>query len=249
LPLAAFGYYAFALTVAQTPLGLVAPLAQAFFPRFSALQANADEHALASTYHAASQLVAVLLGSATMVLVVFGDWLLALWTKDNSLTHNAHQLVVLLALGSLLNGLMTMPYYLQLAAGWTGLTIRANLVALALVAPALALLVPRYGAIAAAWTWFALNAGYFVIVIPALHARLLRAEKWRWYLRDVTMPLAVAALTSGALRLVLPAAPDNIWQLLELLLSASLVLFATALSASVVRTRMLGFVVRDTSAR
>ena len=57
----------------------------------------------------------------------------------------------LLALGNLLNGLMHLPYYAQLAHGWTGLSIRINIVAVLIIVPAILWATPIYDAEGAAW--------------------------------------------------------------------------------------------------
>jgi len=76
---------------------------------------------------------------------------------------------------------------LQLAHGWTSLTIKVNSVARYLD-PSILWVVPDYGAIGAAWVWVTLNAGYILFDIHFMHRRLLSTEKWRWYSQDVVTP-------------------------------------------------------------
>lgn len=199
LPLEAFGYYALAVVVAQAPLGLITPIAQAFYPRFIQLHAATDER-LAHLYHAASQGVAILIGTATAFLVLLGRPVLELWLHNPVTVDHVVGLVSVLAVGSMLNGLMTLPYFLQLSAGWTRLTIRVNLVAVILVAPALAVLVPIYGGLAAAWVWLALNAGYILVAVPLMHRRLLPTELGRWYFNDILPPLLASSLIGACWR-------------------------------------------------
>jgi O-antigen/teichoic acid export membrane protein len=238
LSLEDFGYYAFAIVVANTPLALVAPIAQAVYPRFTQLISGNQQADLAAAYHATAQLVAVLLGSATCVLVLLGQQILELWTGNPALAARTSPLIVVLSLGSLLNGLMTIPYYLQLSAGWTSLAVRANLVAILLVIPALLVVVPRHGAVGAAWTWLALNAFLGVVVIPRLHRRLLPAEAWRWCLRDVAFPLLAALSAAGVLHVLLGLAPDVRRNVVAWVASAALVTLAAALAAPDIRARV-----------
>ena len=106
----------------------------------------------------------------------------------------AAPLVVLLALGTMCNGLMTMPYMLQLAHGWTGLAVRMNLAAVFLILPILLWAVPRYGAMGAAMAWLLLNASYVLIGAQLMYRRLLPTLKWRWYERAVFRPLAAGSV-------------------------------------------------------
>jgi len=239
LPLEVFGYYAFAVVVAQTPLGLVAPIAQAFYPRFTQLHSQGDREALATAYHSATQLVTVLLGSATVFMILFGHEALDVWTKNTALSGRIYALAAVLSVGSLFNGLMTIPYYLQLSSGWTGLTVRINLFAICLVVPALFVLVPEYGAMSAAWVWLALNAFYFIVTIPLMHRRLLPQEKWRWYIRDVTIPLIVAFAAGWLLRALLPTFARNFQNIGMLIASALLLAVSAASAAPIIRQRVL----------
>ncbi len=194
LSLEAFGYYTLAAMVASALYQLIVPITQAFYPRFTELVTHGDMPGLVATYHRGAQLISVLVVPAALLLMIFGEKILALWTGDVALARDTAPLIALLALGTLLNGLMNIPYMLQLAHGWSGFAARVNLVAVSVLVPAILWVTPRYGAIGAAWVWVILNAGYVLIAIHFMHRRLLPEEKWRWYLQDITLP-AMAATT------------------------------------------------------
>jgi O-antigen/teichoic acid export membrane protein len=234
LTLKAFGYYSFATTVAHAPFLVVGPVAHAFFPRFTKLYGQKSGE-LAASYHSAAQMIAVMLGSATLLLLAFGRELLEVWTKDPALTEQAYGLVSVLSVGSLLNGLLTIPYYLQLAAGWTGLTVRIGLVAIVLVIPALLVVVPAHGAVGAAWIWVALNSVNFFVAVHLMHRRLLPGEKWRWYLQDVLLPLSAAGITAALLRFVLPDGLGRLVTLSMLAGSGCVIFLAAAFAAPTLR--------------
>lgn len=205
LSLEAFGHYTFAATVAGALLMLVGPVSQAFYPRLTELVIKGDADILAATYHLGAQLVSVLIVPAALMMVVFGEMLLSLWTGDANLAQSTSPLLALLALGTMLNGFMHIPYMLQLAHGWVGFAARVNLVAVAILIPAIFWVTPRYGAVGAAWVWVVLNAGYVLIGVHFMHSRLLPSEKTRWYLHDVFMPATYSALVIGASYLLAPA--------------------------------------------
>jgi O-antigen/teichoic acid export membrane protein len=121
-------------------------------------------------------------------MVFYADGALFAWSGDAKLARVAGPILAALALGNVLNGLMHVPYQLQLAHGWTSFAIKLNVVAVVLLVPAILWVVPRYGAVGAASVWIALNAGYLLAGIPLMYRRLLPAEMWRWYIRDVCQP-------------------------------------------------------------
>jgi O-antigen/teichoic acid export membrane protein len=110
-----------------------------------------------------------------------------------------------LLLGTMLNALMHVPYHMQLAHGWTGLALRMNLVAVAVLVPAIWWLVPLYGAEAAAWIWAALNASYVVVGAPLMFRRLISTEQRGWYLRDIGLPTLGACLGMALVSALVPA--------------------------------------------
>jgi O-antigen/teichoic acid export membrane protein len=240
LPLEAFGYYALAGVVAGGLYIITNPIAAAFYPRFTELVTRQDNTSLKNVYHLGAQLVTVLTGSAALMLIFFADRILFLWTADPELTEHGAPLLVVLALGTLLNSLMLMPYQMQLAHAWTSLTIRINTVAVLLLAPSILWVVPNFGAIGAAWIWVALNAGYLSFDIYFMHRRLLRNEKWVWYWQDIVIPLFAGIAAVFFCRWVLPAEVSRIAELAVLFGSLLIVLATAGLSAPLIRRKLLG---------
>ena len=149
--------------------------------------------------------------------------------------------MIVLALGTFLNGLMWMPYQMQLAHGWTSLSIRINTVAVVLLVPAILWVVPIYGAMGAAWIWVTLNAGYCVIGVHFMYRRILSTEKWRWYRTDVLIPIAVVAATTLSCRWVIPVDLGKVGEFIVLLASSGFVLIVAAVAAPLVRVQLTRF--------
>lgn len=191
LTLEHFGNYTLAAVVSGALYQVVSPITQAFYPRLTELHVRNDAIALAQTYHHGAQLVTVLAGAAALLLIIYAENILRLWTGDQALALAIAPLLALLAAGTFLNSLMHMPYMLQLAHGWSSLAARINLVAVSVLVPAIFWVVPRYGAMGAAALWVLLNAGYVSIGIHAMHRRLIPEEKWRWYGQDLALPVVI----------------------------------------------------------
>lgn len=204
LPLSEFGYYALAGTVAGALVVVIEPIRNATYPRLTQLVALGDRFALAEAYHAYSQLLTLMIVPASLVLSFFAEHILLLWTRDETITQAVAPLAGLLAIGSMLNGLMHMPYALQLAHGWTRLSVVANVVAVLVLVPAIYLAVSAQGAMGAAVIWIVLNAGYVALSVPIMHRKLLRSEMWRWYGQSVFMPVAAVGAVVVMARLLFP---------------------------------------------
>ncbi len=238
LKLSEFGYYTLAAVAAGALYMLIGPIIQAWFPRLSALHASGNTASLIKTYHQGAQLVSVVMGSAAVVLIVFAEPILHLWTHDADLSRRTATLVILLALGNLFNGLMWVPYLTQLAYGWTGLTVRTNIVAVLLIVPALFWITPHYGAVGAAWVWVSLNAGYVLISIHFMYRKILTAEKWCWYKQDILQPILSATMMALLIHSAVPSTVTVVEQLAILALTFSLTLAAAVAAAHLVRQQI-----------
>ena len=228
-----FGYYSLATVIAGGLAYVVLPTFEAVYPRFSALVANGgDGEYLVVLYHRASQLVSVLLLPIAMGVAVFASDVIWVWTGSPDAASNAGPLLTLLVIGSALNGLVNVPYALMLAHGWTRLPLFLNLGAVVLLLPLLVIVVNRYEAMGAAAIWTAVNVGYLLVGVTALHRRHLRGELKRWVLSDVVGPAAAGATVILLARLCLPTIESR------LLTGGWLVLVvATSLLAASLATR------------
>jgi O-antigen/teichoic acid export membrane protein len=240
LPLETFGYYTLAGTVAASLYALTGPINAAFYPRFVELATQGGREAeLRAAYHLGAQLVTVLVGGAAITIIAFAHPVMFAWTGDPALADRVAPLAALLTLGTMLNGLVNVPYQLQLAHGWTSLTIRVNVIAVAIIVPAILWLVPRYGAPGAAWAWVALNGGYVFFEVSVMHRRLLRGSAAAWYLRDVAIPLAAATGVAFLARLLLPDRLGRVSTAAALVVVGGAVLAAGVAAAPAVRSRVL----------
>lgn len=234
-----FGYYALAASVAGVLYFMATPITIAVSPRLTELVAKDDQQALIETYHRASQWLAALLIPAALVMAAFAEPLLQAWTGDSSLAKQVAPLLALLALGTLCNGFMFVPYSTQIAHGWTGFAVRINVIAVACVVPAILWAVPRFGAMGAAWVWLALNASYVLVAIHFMHRRLLPEEKWRWYWSAIFKPLIAGSITVLALRQWIDLPQDRALMALTLigisLLVTGVVLWAVPASQAFLR--------------
>lgn len=192
LPLDQFGYYMLASSVAGAIYLVVGPIVQAAYPVFVQQSTKSREADLAGAYHKASQLITVSLVPVVFVAVAFPQGLVFAWSGSRDLAAHVAPFLCLLAVGTAINGLLQAPAHLQMAHGWTGLSLRINAAMVIVLVPAIVLLVPKYGGIAAARIWIVLNLLSLFVYVPAMHRRLLINEGRAWFMRDVCLPVCAA---------------------------------------------------------
>src|SRR5712691_2002096 len=236
LPLDAFGYYSLASRVAGGLSYLTSPIVAAFFPRFSQLATENDTQELVRLYHRSCQLLSVLIIPPAVVLTLFSYELLLLWTQDRSIAENSHLMLSLLTVGTALNGIASLPYALQLASGWTQLSLTFNTAATLLQAPLIYIMSVKYGGVGAAMVWVIFNALYILVGLYLMHRRLLRGELLRWYHLDIGQPLLAAAAVGSVWKWLVPFS-ETVWlSLLNLMLVSVATLGAAIIAAPEIRT-------------
>jgi O-antigen/teichoic acid export membrane protein len=238
LSLKEYGSYILVTIVASVLYAIMQPIIQSFYPRLCELCTINDQVVLINTYHKGAQLISVFGGSVAIVIILFSETLLRLWTQDPELAQQNATLLSLLTLGNLLSGLLLIPFHTLLAHGWTSFLILIKIIAIAIIIPAILWVTPRFGAEGAAWVWVSLNAGFVLIGVNFIYRRILRAEKWRWYIQDILIPLLVG-ITVASFLLLLWSAEKNIFNDIVLLVLAGLLtIAATLLSAQHTRQQI-----------
>lgn len=205
LTLKTFGYYILAGMVGNGLSGLlIAPMFNTIFPRFSSLVASGDEKSLLEMYHGSTQVMAVMILPAAIVVAFFSREIMHLWTGSPEIANNTALIVSILVGGTALNGLMNLPYALQLSYGWTRIGLAINTVFIVTLVPAIVLMTMNFGAPGAASAWLALNTIYMIVGVPLTHRRLLKGEAFRWFTKDIGIPLAGSLIIAGSARMIFP---------------------------------------------
>jgi O-antigen/teichoic acid export membrane protein len=229
LTLEMFGYYTLAFTVSRVIFSFQVPICSAVFPRLCQFISLPDHTELIAFYHKACQFLSVIVLPAAIVLSLFSSEIMLLWTGKNLIASNTQYLISILVIGNMFNILMNLPTGLTYAIGWTTLSVYTNIIAIIVLVPMMLILIKYYGAIGAAVSWLTLNIGYILIVIHIIHARLLKGEQWRWYFRDVGIPLLAALAIALLWRMFVPNNMSRIFMLFYLLVVSMTTLISSAI--------------------
>lgn len=239
LTLNAFGIYSLAGTVAGAFYLVVVPITQALYPRMVEFVSRDNRSGLISIYHVGAQIITVLTAPIVLLFCFYGENIIFIWSGNENLAKNIAPILTPLMLGTFLNGLMHIPYQLQLAHGWTSFTIKINLVGVTILIPAILWIVPLYGVEGAAWIWVALNAGYVFIAIHFMHRRLLPEVKWQWYQFDLVLPVVGSVATFFLLKYFTPEnLSDRLSWLIYLITTGGVVTAVAILMADQLRPRV-----------
>ena len=236
LTLEMFGYYSLATVVAIQLRSLFTPIFDAVYPKFTNLSTLGTQTALVKLYHKSCQAMSVIILPTALVIAFFSYEILLLWTHNPTTANQTYLFVSIMIIGTAINGLMNIPYALQLANGWPGLTLKINIISLIIFVPYIILITKYFGALGAATTWPLLNAFQMILNIHNMHRRLLPSEKSKWVLTDVGLPLFTSLIIVGFGKLLIgdhqTARP---FLLLSLFSVSTISLFVTAIITPEVR--------------
>ncbi len=228
LTLEQFGYYGVASTIGRSLYLLIAPVYSAVFPRLSGLVAQSDVARAAALYSSASQLMAFAIAPPAAVIFWLGFDAAHAWLGSTAAAQAVAALAAALALGSMFNGFMNLPYARQLAHGVTRIGLGTNLLLLAVSLPAAFALHGAFGAVGVASTWLVINVLYFAVGTPLTHYVLRVPGAAHWALVDVLPPTIAAFAIAGAFHAAVGAGGSRIGS--GLLVGTALVLsYASAL--------------------
>jgi len=239
LTLEAFAYYSLASTVAVGLYVIIGALFSSVYPRLTQLQARQESALLKSFYHKSCQMMTVLVMPMAMLISFFSINILQLWTHNEIVAEQTAPILSILVVGTALNGMMNLPFALQLAHGWTRLAIGMNTVAIAILLPSLIIVVEWFGAIGAASIWLVLNAGYIVFGLALMHRKIFKGELRRWIVADFAIPSLVSFSVVLSFWMLFPDSLGAIGQLVWIAFAGLLASLLAALAAPAIRESIL----------
>ncbi len=194
LKLEAFAHYMLATAIVSGLFVIISPTFNAIYPRFAALVATGDTKKLTDLYRMGTRALAAILFPIAMLLTVFPEDLVRVWTGNPGIASNVAPIIALLAIGTALHGVMYFPYALQLAYGMTRLPLIICFALVIVMVPLIIFFALAYGALGGALAWLVLNILYILFGTWLTHRHLLKVIGARWLIHDVGLPLGLSIL-------------------------------------------------------
>jgi len=206
LSLTAFGYYSLAWMLGTVVYRLTGPVFNAYYPKITQLLEQGKADLMLGTYQQACKVMAVVVVPISLWLALFSHEILQLWTQNSTLANEASGALSVIAIGTMFNAFMHIPYAMQLAQSYTRLALVQNVISVILLAPLTWFLATHYGLTAAALPWLIVNASYIVLGAPLMHKCLGLPGLRVWYVDSVFKP----AFYSGSVMVI----AEVLWRVL-----------------------------------
>lgn len=237
LTLENYGYFTLAVLVAAGIMMIGGPISGAIMPRMAKLEAEGKREELIKVYRNATQLITVIAGSVSIMLVVFAEPILYVWTGEQKIVETAAPILQLYAAGYGLIVVGAFPYYLQYALGKLKLHIIGSILFVLILLPTLWVATEQFGMIGAGYAWLMINILYFMIwtavihkiYVPGLHIKWLVTDIFKLLVLPIIVALILASILIGSSRIIM---------LIELAVISLMVVASTAIFSEQVKQRV-----------
>lgn len=210
LSLTEYGYFTLGVLAANGVMLFSAPFSMVLMPRMAKMKAEGDEKNLLTLYRQATQFVAAITIPASIILALFPEQVLWLWTSNLTVAQETAPVLRLYALGNAILAFTTFPYYLQYAHGNLRLHLIGNSCFAAALIPAIIWATQHYGMIGAAWVWLLANLCFFIIWTAFVHQRLVKNIHLRWLFADLAPIMVISLLSIFALNYCFTTTSDKL---------------------------------------
>jgi O-antigen/teichoic acid export membrane protein len=163
---------------------------------------------------------------AALGLIFYSGPVLRLWTRSDVVAQAAGSVVMVLAAAALLNGMMQVPYALQVAAGKLRIALWTNGMGVVVLVPLTIVMVRAFGLLGAGVAWLCFNVIYYFIVSVIIE-RIVFPLAPKFVLFKATMPPLLCGLAAFSLAGMLESVVGVAWYLslpVALLIYTALVL-------------------------
>ena len=196
LPLQDYGFFTAAVLIASSITLINGPITQALLPRITRLSQQGDIAGVLALYRQATQGIAAIAGSLSLVIAVFARQILWVWTGDMTFASGYAPVLALYAIGNGFLAVAAFPYYLQYAKGDLRLHLWGNVVFVLVLMPAIVLATSRFGAIGAGAVWASTNLLFFLCWTPIVHRRFVPGVHAQWLAHDVARVLVLPMVSA-----------------------------------------------------
>jgi len=192
LTLEAFAHYMLATVVVSGLFVVVSPVFNVIYPRFTALVVAGDTEKLVDLYRMGTRALATILFPTTMLLAIFSEDLVHIWTGNIDIASQVAPIISVLAIGTAIQGVMYFPYALQLAYGMTRLPLMICAIMVIVMIPLVVFFAWTYQALGGAMAWITINILYLLLGTWLTHRYLLKRIGKKWLSQDVGIPLMLS---------------------------------------------------------
>lgn len=193
LELSEYGHFTLSVLLASGILMINIPVTNSILPRLARLHAENKHDELLRIYKNTTMLVCILGVSASLVVAIYAEPLLLIWTGDAEVSASASPILSLYAIGNGLLAVSAFPYYLQYAQGRLKYHFWGNIVMFFMLIPTIIVLARNFGGVGAGYAWLIVNVFYLFVWTALVHHKLIPGLHLSWLMSIgmITIPTGI----------------------------------------------------------
>jgi len=196
--------YTVAYSLAMIPVILSGPIAMAIFPRLVKYYDNKQEEMFKTVFNNSFVLIVLLAGSAGVLLVLYAEFFILIWTQKKDIAAAAAFPAGLLLIGQVFLAFQVMPYNLSLAKGNTKITIKIGAITTLIFIPLVFILTKYYGMKGAATAWLISSSIMTPIYITTVLKKLTNFSILQWLFKYLLQPFALIIIGNALFYFIKP---------------------------------------------
>lgn len=208
-----YGYFAFAILVANGADRIAQPIGQAILPRLTIYVSEGDDHRANALYSQATQFMAVASLSVSVIFAFFAQPVIFAVSGNSAMAEGGAIFLAWFGLGSGILTLSSLLMILQNAYGQIRIHILATTLTMLVQVPLITFIALHFQAYWIGIVWAAMRLLAFIVTAPIVHLRFSAIPLSRWLLRDIGLPLLGAVIAGlaclAADRLMLQPDPNR----------------------------------------
>ena len=235
LTLENFAYYMLAFTVSLSLSRLTTPIIQVFWPQFSSLSKESQNFQLNAKFLECIELLSIALIPLTVIIFIYSEPLLFLWTSDLEITKNTKTLLSILIIGTSLSTLCLPALCVLYVREVLFYVIKVNLFSLIALIPLLFFYIPIYGSTAAAFIILLYGAAMCALFNLKAASVLKNENLFFLVFKKIITPIFISLVISSFFYFSLYAVENRIYIFVLFTLQTLLSLFVNILCSQRLR--------------
>ena len=193
-----YGYFAFAILVANGADRIAQPIGQAILPRLTIYVNEKDDQRANALYSQATQFMAIASLSVAVIFAFFAQPVIYAVSGNSAMADGGAVFLAWFGLGSGVLTLSSLLLILQNAFGNIRVHIHASTLSMVVQVPLITIVALHFEAYWIGIVWAAMRVLVFSITAPIVHLKFSSIPLARWLLRDIGLPL-LGAVIAGLL--------------------------------------------------
>ncbi len=195
LSVESLGYYTLSISVASVIIASVNPISVAALPRFTALFSAGKIKEASTLFYKIILIVAILVFSVMGNIIFWGEEIIWVWTGKFELAEHTSEILPIMAISYSMLAIVTIPFNIAIANGYTILNNLLGLTSLFLTLPGYWIATKSFGATGAASVFCLVQTMITIIYIYFIDIKFLKTIRpVKVYIKNILFPLLISLI-------------------------------------------------------